>query len=55
MDLHEPKTSDDMTATFVLPGLKKRDINIAMHQNRRIVSEQSTTSEKDGYAVCERG
>lgn len=57
MDLHESKASDEMTATFELPGMKKEDVNIAVHQNRLIVSGQSTVSEesdKDGYVVHER-
>lgn len=57
MDLHESKASDEVTATFELPGMKKEDISIDVHQNRLIVSGKSTTSEsldKDGYTVRER-
>ena len=57
MDLHESKETDEMTATFELPGMKKEDVSIDVHQNRLIVSGQSTVTEgldKDGYSVRER-
>ncbi|KAF8582455.1 HSP20-like chaperone [Ramaria rubella] len=57
MDVHESKQNKEMTATFELPGLKKEDVNIDVHNNRLIVSGQSTLSnelEKEGYAVRER-
>ncbi|KIJ46098.1 hypothetical protein M422DRAFT_165769 [Sphaerobolus stellatus SS14] len=57
MDLHESKEKNQMTATFELPGLKKDDVNIDVHNNRLVISGQSTTSnelDQEGYAVRER-
>lgn len=57
MDLHEDSEKNLVTATFELPGLKKEDINIEVHDGRLIVSAESKISEeheKDGYAVRER-
>ena len=57
MDLHSSKDTNEMTATFELPGLKKDDVNIEVHNNRLVVSGESTLSEdaeKEGYAVRER-
>ena len=57
MDLHESKEADEITATFELPGMKKDDVSIDVHQNRLVVSGQSTISnehDKEGYAVRER-
>lgn len=57
MDFHESKEKNEMTATFELPGLKKEDINIDVHNNRLVVSGQSSAStehDETGYAVRER-
>lgn len=57
MDLYESKGTDEMTATFELPGMKKEDVSIDVHRNRLVVSGQSAISDsldKDGYAVRER-
>ncbi|KAF8522885.1 small heat shock protein [Hysterangium stoloniferum] len=57
MDLHESKESGEMTATFELPGMKKEDVTIDVHNNHLMVSGQSTFSndlEKDGYSIRER-
>ncbi|KAF8583920.1 HSP20-like chaperone [Ramaria rubella] len=57
MDIHESKENNEMTATFELPGLKKEDVSIDVHNNRLVVSGQSSISsafEKEGYAVRER-
>ena len=57
MDLHESKEKNELTATFELPGIKKEDVSIDVHNNRLVVSGQSNTTnelEKDGYAVRER-
>ncbi len=46
-----------MTATFELPGLKKEDVNIDVHNNVLTVSgESKVSSERDenGYVVRER-
>lgn len=57
MDLYESKDTGEMIATFELPGMRKEDIKIDIHQNRLIISGQSTISnddEQEGYAVRER-
>ena len=46
-----------VTATFELPGLKKEDVNIDVHNNLLTVSGESkaeTERNEDGYAVRER-
>jgi HSP20 family protein len=57
MDLHSSKDTNEMTAKFELPGLKKDNIDINVHNNRLVVSGQSSVSEdveNDDYAVHER-
>lgn len=57
MDFHESKDNNEFTATFELPGMKKEDVTIDVHDNRLIVSGHSSLSnelEKDGYAIRER-
>ncbi|TEB38090.1 small heat shock protein [Coprinellus micaceus] len=57
MDLHEDKEKNLVTASFELPGLKKEDIAIDMHNGRLTVAAESTISsehEEAGYAVRER-
>lgn len=57
MDVHENKESNVVTATFELPGLKKDDIAIDVHNGTLTVSgEVNTATEetKDGYVVRER-
>ncbi|KDQ21222.1 hypothetical protein BOTBODRAFT_25648 [Botryobasidium botryosum FD-172 SS1] len=57
MDLHESAQDNRVTATFDLPGLKKEDISIDIHNNRLVISGQSTSAteeNQDGYAVRER-
>lgn len=57
MDLQENRQTNTVTATFELPGLKKEDINIDIHNNRLTISgESKVSSEHDeaGYAVPER-
>ncbi|THU94051.1 HSP20-like chaperone [Dendrothele bispora CBS 962.96] len=57
MDLHEDSSKNAVTATFELPGMKKEDIQIDVHDGRLTVSGETKTSEeheKDGYAVRER-
>jgi len=57
IDVHESQKENSVTATFELPGLKKEDVSIDVHNNRLIVSGE-TKSEKDvdhsGYVVRER-
>ncbi|TFK69561.1 HSP20-like chaperone [Pluteus cervinus] len=57
MDLHENTESNLVTATFELPGLKKEDVQIDVHNGRLSVSAESKISsehEEKGYAVRER-
>lgn len=57
MDLLENKEKNTVTATFELPGFKKQDVSIDVHNNRLTVSAESkavSEEEKDGYAVKER-
>ncbi|KAK7025321.1 hypothetical protein VNI00_016103 [Paramarasmius palmivorus] len=57
MDLHEDAEKNIVTATFELPGLKKEDVQIDIHDGRLTISGESKISEeheKDGYAVRER-
>jgi HSP20 family protein len=57
MDLHEDAEKNSVTATFELPGIKKEDVNIDVHDGRLTVSGETKSSEeheKDGYAVRER-
>jgi HSP20 family protein len=57
MDVHESKEKNEVTVTFELPGMKKEDVSIDVHNNRLIVSGQISPSndiEKDGYVVRER-
>ncbi|KAH8093060.1 small heat shock protein [Cristinia sonorae] len=57
MDVHEDAQSNTVLATFELPGLKKEDVNIDVHNNILTVSgESKISSERDenGYAVRER-
>lgn len=56
MDLHE-NGKNLVTATFELPGLKKKDFNIDVHNGRLIISAETKMSpehEQSGYAVRER-
>lgn len=57
MDLHEDAEKNLVTATFELPGLKKEDISIDVHNGRLTVSAESKLSsehDENGYAVRER-
>ncbi|KAJ3786562.1 HSP20-like chaperone [Lentinula aff. detonsa] len=57
MDLHEDANTNTVTATFELPGLKKEDIQIDIHDGRLTVSGESKISSErneDGYAIRER-
>ena len=57
MDIHEDSKQNVVTATFELPGLKKEDVNIDIHNNVLSVSGESKISserEENGYAVRER-
>ena len=57
MDLYGSKDSNQMTATFEVPGLTKSDIDIDIQNNRLIVSGQHTTEESrddNEFAIRER-
>lgn len=57
MDLHEDPQKNQVTATFELPGLKKEDVSIDVHNGRLTVSGESRMSsehDENGYAVRER-
>ncbi|KAI8992722.1 HSP20-like chaperone [Trametes punicea] len=57
VDIHEDKEKNLITATFELPGLKKEDVNIDVHNNVLTVSgEQKQSEERNegGYVVRER-
>lgn len=57
MDLHESAEGNLVTATFDLPGLKKEDVIIDVHNNRLVVSGTTVISNEanqDGWVVRER-
>lgn len=57
MDIHEDSKSNAVTATFELPGLRKEDVNIEVHNNVLTVSGETKVSEErdeNGYIVRER-
>ncbi|KZV68279.1 HSP20-like chaperone [Peniophora sp. CONT] len=57
MDVHEDKEKNLVTATFELPGLKKEDVHIDVHNNVLTVlgeTKVDETKEQGGYAVRER-
>ncbi|KAI0092234.1 small heat shock protein [Irpex rosettiformis] len=57
MDVHENSASNVVTATLELPGLKKEDVNIDVHNNVLTISGESKISsehDENGYAVRER-
>jgi len=57
MDLHENAEANTVTATFELPGLKKEDVQLDVHNGRLTISGESKTEvnqEEHGYAVRER-
>jgi HSP20 family protein len=57
MDVHEDEKHNTVVASFELPGLKKEDVSIDLHNDRLTVSgEAKASSERDekGYAVRER-
>ncbi|KAF8206199.1 HSP20-like chaperone [Mycena galopus ATCC 62051] len=57
MDLHEDAKANTVTATFELPGIKKEDVQIDVHNGRLSISAESKiseTHERDGYAIRER-
>jgi HSP20 family protein len=57
MDLHEDTTNNTVMASFELPGLRKDDVQIDIHNGALTVSAEVGGSEerdRDGYAIRER-
>ena len=57
MDVHYKKDTNDVVASFELPGLQKEDVSIDVHNNILTVSGQNNISSEhneDGYVVRER-
>jgi HSP20 family protein len=57
MDVHCKKDTNDVVASFELPGLQKEDVSIDVHNNVLTVSGESNTSSEhneDSYVVRER-
>ncbi|KZT08549.1 small heat shock protein [Laetiporus sulphureus 93-53] len=57
LDVHENKKINKVVATFELPGLKKDDVSIEVHNNRVVVSgevKQPEEVEESEYPVHER-
>jgi len=57
MDVYENAEGDTVTASFELPGLKKEDVSIDVHDSRLTVSgETGDSSERgeNGFAIRER-
>jgi HSP20 family protein len=57
MDLHEDREANRITATFELPGLRKEDVHVDVHNGRLSITGESkaeTEREQSGYAVRER-
>lgn len=57
MDLHENADQNSVTAMFELPGMKKEDVSIDVHNGRLTVSgetKMSSDREESGYAIRER-
>ncbi|OBZ74864.1 Heat shock protein 16 [Grifola frondosa] len=57
IDVHEDAEKNVITATFELPGIKKEDVNIDVHNNVLTVSgasELSSDHDEHGYVVRER-
>lgn len=57
MDLHEDAEKNVVTAVFELPGIRKEDVSLDVHNGRLTVSAESKISEdhqEGGYAIRER-
>jgi HSP20 family protein len=57
IDVHCDKDTNNVSVTFELPGLKKEDVSIDVHNNVLTVSgEDKTSSERSegGYVIRER-
>ncbi|XP_006456989.1 hypothetical protein AGABI2DRAFT_188751 [Agaricus bisporus var. bisporus H97] len=57
LDLHEDTQKNLITATFELPGVKKEDVQLDIHNGILIISAENKASsehEENGYAIRER-
>jgi len=57
MDVHEDAEKNIVSAIFELPGLKKEDVSIDVHNNLLTISGESKIADdrdENGYAVRER-
>lgn len=57
MDLHEDTEKNLVTATVELPGVKKEDVQLDVHNGLLTVSAETkslTEHEESGYAIRER-
>ncbi|KAF7760936.1 hypothetical protein Agabi119p4_10345 [Agaricus bisporus var. burnettii] len=57
LDLHENTQKNLITATFELPGVKKEDVQLDIHNGILIISAENKASsehEENGYAIRER-
>lgn len=57
MDIHGSKDKNEVTVTFEMPGMKKDDVTIDIHQNRLRVSGHNrslTDLDEEGYRHRER-
>jgi HSP20 family protein len=57
MDIHHDEKANAVTATFDLPGLRKEDVTIDIHNNILSVSgetKESVQRDEEGFALRER-
>ncbi|KAI9428462.1 HSP20-like chaperone [Lactarius indigo] len=57
VDVHYKKDTNNVIASFELPGLQKEDVSIDVHNNILTVSGQNNTAterNEDGYLIRER-
>ena len=57
MDIRHDEKANTVTAIFDLPGLRKEDVTIDIHNNILSVSgetKESTQRDEEGYALRER-
>jgi HSP20 family protein len=57
MDVRHDEQSNTVTATIELPGMKKEDVSIGVHNNILTVTgetKQSMDREEEGYSLRER-
>ena len=57
MDVHHDEKANTVTATFDLPGMRKEDVAIDVHNNMLYVSgetKETTERKEEGYTHRER-